>query len=179
MTVATPLSTNLRDRVAAALEANPRAMTIVLAREMGVPEADVVRAHPADVCVELAIGGDRTVALIREIEKLGRVHVIASNEGCTLETYGRFGGFSLTGPFFNVQTDSIDMHIRHAALASAFALIKPSHQDGQKTYSIQFYAKSGNSAFKVFLYKSVTEREGDDVAASIAAWEAIREGFKL
>jgi putative hemin transport protein len=145
----------LKARVADALHKDPRAMTMVMARDLRVPEADVVRAFPDDRVTELRIGGEQTLDLIRSLESLGRVHVIATNAGCTLESYGRFGGFSLTGPYFNVQTDTLDMHIRHESLAAAFALIKPSHQDGQTTYSVQFFDREGRAAFKVFVYKSV------------------------
>jgi putative heme iron utilization protein len=172
-----PVPTDLKKRVADYLATDPRAMTLVMARELCVPEADIVRAFPDDRVTELAIGGERTLDLIRSLEAFGRVHVIASNAGCTLESYGYFGGFSLTGPYFNVQTDTIDMHIRHQQLTSAFALIKPSHQDGQTTYSIQFFDTEGRAAFKVFVYKSVTERDGKEIAAAVDRWREVCASF--
>jgi putative hemin transport protein len=168
---------DLKQQVAKYLEKDPRAMTIMMAREFRVPEADVVRAFPGDLVHELRVGGDATLDLIRAFENLGRVHVIASNSGCTLEAYGFFGGFSLTGPFFNVQTDTLDMHIRHQQIASAFALIKPSHQDGQTTYSVQLFDTEGRAVFKVFVYKSVTERDGAEIEAAVARWREIRDAF--
>lgn len=169
-------SSNLAERVAEILAQTPGEMTIMMARKLGVPEAEVIRNHPAHLATEL--DATKSIEIIKALEALGKVHVIASNEGCTLEAYGHFGGFSLTGPFFNVQTPTLDMHIRHPALTQAFALIKPSHQDGQTTYSVQFYTPSGTSAFKVFLYKSVTEADSGDVANAIAAWESIRDRFR-
>ncbi|MCC6545638.1 heme degradation protein [Candidatus Sumerlaeota bacterium] len=153
-------------------------MTPIMAREMGVSEAEVIRAFPADQVTELNVADGKAVELIKTFEKLGRVHVITTNDVCTLESYGYFGGFSLTGPFFNVQTDTLDMHIRHQGIGSAFAVIKPSHQDGQTTYSVQFFSREGKSGFKVFLYKSVTEKEGGDVQKVIEAWKEITASYK-
>ncbi|HNM46117.1 MAG TPA: ChuX/HutX family heme-like substrate-binding protein [Candidatus Sumerlaeota bacterium] len=174
-----PVNTgDLKERVAAYLKKDPLAMTPIMARELGASEAEVIRASPADQVTELNIADGKATELIKTFEKLGRVHVIATNDACTLEGYGYFGGFSLTGPFFNVQTDTLDMHIRHQALASAFSVIKPSHQDGQTTYSVQFFTKEGKSGFKVFLYKSVTEKEGGNVQAVIQTWKDITAQFK-
>jgi putative hemin transport protein len=177
MVNATHAADELKARVAERLEKEPRVMTPTLAREFDVPEVEILRAHPADKVTELNVANGRMLDLIQALESLGRVHVIASNEGCVLEAYGYFGGFSETGPFFNVQTKTLDMHIKHNELAAAFTLIKPSHQDGQKTYSIQFFTKSGRSAFKVFLYKSVSERDGTEVEQVVAAWEKIKAEF--
>ncbi len=140
--------TPLRDRVAATLAANPNAMTMQLARDLGVPEAEVIRALPDGRTVELDVG--RWEDLIRSFEAFGPVHVIVSNAAVTLEATGQFGNFSTWGEFFNVQT-KLDMHIRWSRLGAAFALEKPGHLDGVPTLSIQFFDKDGQSAFKVFL----------------------------
>jgi putative heme iron utilization protein len=143
-----PTAPDLAARVADALGANPRAMTMQLARELGVPEADVIRALPDGRAVELDIG--RWEEMIRGLEALGQVHVIVSNASTTLEAVGRFGNFSTWGEFFNVQT-KLDMHIRWPQLGAAFAVEKPGHLDGVPTLSVQFYDTAGQSAFKVFL----------------------------
>ena len=68
-----------------------------------------------------------------------------------MEAVGQFGGFSTAGVFFNVQTDSLDMHIRWQEIGAMFAVEKPSHLEGKNTFSLQFFDRSGNAAFKVFL----------------------------
>jgi putative heme iron utilization protein len=123
-------------------------MTLQLARDLGVPEAEVIRALPDGRAVELDIG--RWEDLIRGLEALGNVHVIVSNGTVTLESVGTFGNFSTWGEFFNVQT-KLDMHIRWPQLGAAFAVEKPGHLDGVPTLSVQFYDKVGSSAFKAFL----------------------------
>jgi putative hemin transport protein len=124
-------------------------MTMLLARQFGVPEVEVVRAFPDDRAVEL--DAQRWEELIRRLEAFGKVHVLVSNGGATLEANGEFGGFSTTGAFFNVQTKSLDMHIRWLEIGAVFAVEKPGHLDGKKTLSFQFFDRSGHSAFKVFL----------------------------
>jgi putative heme iron utilization protein len=153
------------------LAANPNAMTMQLARELAVPEAEVIRALPDGRAVELDIG--RWEELIRSFEAFGVVHVIVSNGAVTLEATGAFGNFSTWGEFFNVQT-KLDMHIRWPRLGAAFAVEKPGHLDGVPTLRVQFYDADGNSAFKVFLTfgskPPTPERRGQ--------FDALRDRFK-
>ena len=153
-------------------------MTPMIARQLNVSEAEVLRHMPgSDLSVEL--DGARISDLIQELDQLGRVHVICSNGDVVLESYGYFGGFSITGGFLNVQTETLDMHIHHLRLKYAFALIKPSHTDLQTTYSFQFFNAEGRSAFKAFLYKSVSEAGGDEIEVRKAAWETLRAKYRL
>jgi len=138
-----------RDRIRAALQENPGRMTMQLARDLGVPEVEVLRAMPEDRASELDPA--RWEELIRGFESLGAMHVIVSNGGATLESVGWFGNFSTWNEFFNVQTDTLDMHIRWPELAAVFAVEKPSHMSDINTYSFQFYDRQGNAAFKAFL----------------------------
>lgn len=138
-----------RKRIRAAVEANPRKMTLQLAHDLGVPEVEVIRAFPADRVTELDVA--RWEDLIRSFQGLGTVRVIVSNGCTTAEIEGQFDGFSKTGPFFNVQSQTLDMHIRWQELAAAFAVQKPGHLDGINTLSFQFYDRAGAVGFKVFL----------------------------
>src|SRR5438552_26904 len=137
------------DRIRAAVERNPRKMTLQLARDLGVPEVEVIRAFPPNRVMELDIA--RWEELLRSLEALGAVRVLVSNGAATIEVDGQFGGFSTAGEFFNVQTDTLDMHIRWQQLAAAFAVEKPGHMDGTATRSIQFFDQTGAAAFKIFL----------------------------
>ena len=128
---------------------NPNQMTMLLAKKFNVPEAEIIRAFPENRAVEL--NPARWEDLIQSLEEFGKVHVIVSNGATTLEAVGQFGGFSTAGVFFNVQTDSLDMHIRWQEIGAIFAVEKPSHLEGQNTFSFQFFDRSGHAAFKVFL----------------------------
>src|SRR3954451_4484416 len=140
---------DVTDRIRAAVEKNPRKMTLQLARDLGVPEVEVIRAFPSDRVMELDIG--RWEELIQSFEAFGSVRVLVSNGATTIEVDGQFGGFSTAGEFFNVQTDSLDMHIRWQQLAAAFAVEKPGHMDASLTRSIQFFDHSASSSVKIFL----------------------------
>jgi putative heme utilization carrier protein HutX len=161
----------LADRVKDAFDQNPGAMTMQLARDFGVPEAEIIRALPNGRAVELDLS--RWEALMARLEALGQVHVIVTNAAATLEAVGEFGRFSTWGEFFNVQTESLDMHIRYRNLGAAFAVEKPSHMTGVNTLSIQFYDQQGASAFKVFLNFG-----GKAAPEQAASFQSIRDEFK-
>jgi putative hemin transport protein len=99
--------------------------------------------------VELDVS--RWEELIRGLADVGAVWVVVSNGAATVEVAGRFGGFSTAGPFFNVQSGSLDLHLRWRELAAAFAVEKPGHMGGAATYSAQFFDRAGAAALKVFL----------------------------
>ena len=156
-----------------ALELNRRKMTVQLARELGVSEVEVIRCLPAGHAVELDVL--RWEELIRRFESLGQVHVIATNGAVTLECFGQFGNFSTWGEYFNVQTKTLDMHIRHQQLAAVFAVEKPGHMDGVNTLSFQFYDHGGAAAFKVFL----TFGGSAPLPEKLAKFTSIRDEFVL
>ena len=104
-----------QDRIRAAVAGNPRKMTLQLARDLGVPEVENNRAFPRERVMELDIA--RWNELLEGLEPLGRVRVLVSNGATTIEVDGQFGGFSTAGEFFNIQTESLDMHIRWKQLS--------------------------------------------------------------
>ncbi len=158
--MSTLLSPEKLAEVRSAVTDNPSGMTLQLARQLGVPEAEVIRALPNGRSVELDI--ERWQEIFTTFETAGKVHVIVSNGSVTCETVGVFGGFSVWGEFFNVQSSTLDMHIRWGQLGSVFAVEKPSHMDGGRTLSVQFFDRQGDSALKVFINfsgKPTPERE--------------------
>jgi hypothetical protein len=95
---------DVTERIRAAVEKNPRRMTLQLGRDLGVPEVEVIRAFPADRVMELDIA--RWQELLENFQAFGSVRVLVSNGATTIEVDGQFGGFSTAGEFFNVQTVS-------------------------------------------------------------------------
>jgi putative heme iron utilization protein len=158
-------------RVADYLAERPNAMTAQAARDLGLPEADVIRHLPGDNTVELDVA--RFEEILTRCAAVKSVHVIVSNRGATLEATGQLGGFSRWGEFFNVQTKGIDMHVRLPHLRSAFSVKKPSHMDGVSTLSVQFYDDKGDSAFKVFF----TFGQKAAAPAVQTVWDDIRRDF--
>src|SRR5262245_51395063 len=166
------LTVEERQRIVDEVRREPGKMTLQVARDLGVPEVEVVRALPDGRAVELDAGCWED--LIRSLEGLGTVHVIASNGAVTLEANGQFGGFSTWGEFFNVQTKTLDMHVRWPQLSAAFAVEKPGHMDGVNTLSFQFYDRTGAATFKVF----VTFGGREAPPERRAAFEGLRERFR-
>ncbi|MBY0230308.1 MAG: hypothetical protein K2W96_13575 [Gemmataceae bacterium] len=138
-----------REEIRAALAADPMEMTLQLSKRLGVPEAEIIRELPEGRAVELDAA--RWEEVFHALAECGKVHVIVSNATTTCETVGTFGGFSQWGEFFNVQSGSLDMHIRFGRIGGIWAVEKPSHTDGTRTLSVQFYDTAGDAALKVFL----------------------------
>lgn len=162
-----------QERIRHAYSLNRRKMTLQLARELGVSEVEIIRCLPDGMAVELDVS--RWEGLIRRFESLGQVHVIATNGAVTLECFGQFGNFSTFGEYFNVQTKTLDMHIRPQQLGAVFAVEKPGHIDGVNTLSFQFYDLSGSAGFKVFL----TFGGKAPATEKVTQFTSIREEFQL
>jgi putative hemin transport protein len=64
-----------------------------------------------------------------------------------------------------VQTDTLDMHILHAEIDSIFSVEKWGHDTEIATHSFQFFDRSGNTAFKAFLWESFPQVPAQTVAA--------------
>lgn len=160
-------------RIRSALAAAPAKMALQMARDLGVPEVEIVRHLPSERAMELEVG--RWEEIFHAFEGLGKLHVIVSNGMTTCETVGEFGGFSTWGEFFNVQSATLDMHIRFAQIASVFAVEKPSHMTGESTLSFQFFDKDGNAGLKVFLNFG-----GEPLPAQTREqFESVRERFRV
>ena len=144
-------------------------MTSVLARQYRLSEAEIIGILPSEQVTPLDATQWETI--LRSFEEVGNVHVIMSNASGVLEVFGQFGNFSKTGPFFNVQTKSIDMHLRYETIGHIFAIEKPGHMDGVSTLSIQFFNTHGDAAFKVFF----TFGGKAPSPERRAQWEAIRD----
>jgi putative hemin transport protein len=127
-------------------------MTMMAARQFGVPEQAVVEALVGQwPIVRLRDGCFR--ALMEALPGLGPMRVFVRSKAAVIESVGTFGGYSETGPFFNVQTDTLDMHILHAEIGALFAVEKWGHDTAFVTHSFQFFDRDGDAAFKAFLWE--------------------------
>jgi putative heme utilization carrier protein HutX len=156
--------------IRAALDENPTQMTLQLARQIGVPEVEVIRLFPDGRSLELDLSAWREI--FEALAEVGKVHVIVSNASVTCEVVGEFGGFSIWNEFFNVQTKSLDLHIRWPQLHHIFAVEKPSHMDAGRTLSLQFFDTNGDAALKVFLNFA-----GKPTEQRVHQFESLRQQF--
>src|SRR5206468_837303 len=142
----------------------PSRMTMMAARKFAVPEQAVVDALVGQwPIVRLREGAFRE--LMDALPDLGVMRVFVRSRAAVIESVGVFGGLSETGPFLNVQTDTLDMHILHEEVASAYAVEKIGHDSNFTTHSFQFFDRAGDAAFKAFLWDNFPDVPEHRVAA--------------
>jgi putative hemin transport protein len=147
-------------------------MTMMAARKFAVPEQVVVEALVGQwPIVRLRDGVFRE--LMEALPGLGTMRVFVRSRAAVIESVGTFGGFSEAGPFFNVQTDTLDMHILHDELGSIYAVEKVGHDSTIVTHSFQFFDRAGDAAFKAFLW----DQFPDVPAATVEAYRALVKRF--
>jgi putative hemin transport protein len=147
-------------------------MTMMAARHFGIPERSVVEALRT---AEGVVGpGAWTIARLREgvfrelMEELttfGPLRVFVRSRAAILEVVGELGGYSDAGPFFNIQTEAIDMHILPDEVESIYAVEKWGHDTEIVTHSFQAFDRHGDAAFKMFLWDGFPSVPGARVAA--------------
>jgi putative heme degradation protein len=145
------LPPELAEQIREWFRADPSRMSMIAARKFGVPEEGVIEALIGQWPIfRLRKGTFRE--LMDALPSLGPARVFVRSRAAVIEAVGVFGGYSESGPFFNVQTDTLDMHILHAELGAIYAIEKRGHDSDFATYSFQFFDLSGDAAFKVFLW---------------------------
>lgn len=137
-------------------------MTMMAARKFGVPERAVVEALVGQwPIVPLNASGFRD--LMEALPELGLMRVFVRSKAAVMESVGTFGGFSESGPFFNVQTDTLDMHIFHEQISAIYAVEKVGHDSSFTTHSFQFFDRDGDAAFKAFLWEGFPDVPADKI----------------
>lgn len=149
---------------------DPSRMTMMAARKFAVPERDVVDALVGAMPIRrLRDGCFRE--LMDELPELGLMRVFVRSKVTVIESVGVFGGYSESGPFFNVQTDTLDMHIFPDEVASIYSVEKTGHDSTFATHSFQFFDRDGNAGFKAFLWEAFPAVP----TATVAAFRALAE----
>jgi putative hemin transport protein len=146
------LNDELTESIRGYFQDDPSRMTLMAARKFAVPEQSVVEALVGRwPIVRLREGVFRE--LVESLPSLGLMRVFVRSRAAVIESVGHFGGFSETGPFFNVQTDTLDMHIMHGEIGPIYSVRKIGHDSDFVTHSFQFFDRSGDAAFKAFLWE--------------------------
>lgn len=166
----------LAAKLARKIEANPSIKTAHLAQTLGVAEVDVLRHWPTAGEVR-ALDTARVEDLLRGLEALGRLYVVCRSASCVLEVKGHFGGFSRSGPYFNVATETLHMHILTGDIGAGFAVIRPGRDPARPMRSLQFFDHGGNASFKVFLLEGVCEAGGDEFTRLEEQWDELTSGY--
>jgi putative hemin transport protein len=145
-------------------------MTMMAARKFAVPERTVVEAL-ADHWPIVRLRDDAFHELMQALPDMGPLRVFVRSKAAILEVVGTFGGYSETGPFFNVQTDDIDMHLLPAEIASIYTVEKRGHDSDYATHSFQFFDRNGDAALKLFIWDSFPNVP----PARVEAFHALKE----
>jgi putative hemin transport protein len=131
---------------------DPSRMTMMASRKFGLPEQAVVDSLVGLWPITRLRAGAFS-ELMEALPSLGTMRVFVRSKAAIIEAVGVFGGYSETGPFFNVQTDSLDMHIFPAEITSIYAVEKRGHDSEYVTHSFQFFDRQGDAGFKAFLWE--------------------------
>jgi putative hemin transport protein len=132
---------------------DPSRMTMMAARKFGLSEQAVVDSLVGQWPITRLREGV-FLELMETLPSLGTMRVFVRSKAAIIEAVGIFGGYSETGPFFNVQTDTLDMHIFPAEIAAIYAVEKRGHDSDYITHSFQFFDRAGDAAFKAFLWEN-------------------------
>jgi putative hemin transport protein len=132
---------------------DPSRMTMMAARKFGLPEQSVVDSLVGQWPIT-RLRDSAFSELMDALPTLGKMRVFVRSKSAIIESVGLFGGYSETGPFFNVQTDTLDMHIFPAEIASIYAVVKRGHDSEYLTHSFQFFDRQGDAGFKAFLWEN-------------------------
>jgi putative heme degradation protein len=131
---------------------DPSRMTMMASRKFELPEQAVVATLVGQWPI-VRLRDDAFRELMEALPSLGLMRVFVRSKAAVIESVGTFGGFSETGPFFNVQTDTLDMHILHDEIGTIYAVEKRGHDSDNATHSFQFFDIRGDAAFKAFLWE--------------------------
>ncbi len=162
-----PTAADTTAAIRAYFREDPSRMTMMAARRFDVPERSVVEALLGQWPI-VRLGDDAFRPLMDALPGLGLMRVFVRSRAVVIESVGCFGGYSETGPFFNVQTETLDMHILVAEIGPIFAVEKRGHDSDNATHSFQVFDRDGNAAFKTFLWE-------DFPAVPAARVEAFRD----
>ncbi len=144
--------TAVADSIREFFREDPSRMTMIASRKFAVPERSILDALVGQMPIN-RLRDDCFHELMAELPSLQTMRVFVRSKAAIIESVGVFGGYSETGPFFNVQTETLDMHIFPDEIAAIYAVRKIGHDSTFATHSFQFFDREGNAAFKAFLWE--------------------------
>ena len=168
------LPVDLAESIQAYFKDDPSRMTMMAARKFAVPEQAVVDSLVGQWPI-VRLRDEVFRDLMESLPSLGVMRVFVRSRAAVIESVGEFGGFSETGPFFNVQTQTLDMHILHSEIGPIYSVRKVGHDSDFVTHSFQFFDHQGDAAFKAFLWEEFPKVP----EATIAAFDDLARRFAV
>ncbi len=123
-------------------------MTDALARELGLSEAEVIRALPNEMRVEAPTSDFETIW--QDMTNWEKVTFIVRNAGAVVEISGTLPGGSFAHGMFNLMDRSNPLrgHLMTDRLGSIFLVSKPFFK--LESHSVQFFDTEGEPMFAVY-----------------------------
>ena len=135
-------------KIKEALAKQPNAYPSMIAQELGVSELAVVSQLPEDTVKQVAVG--EFDKIMDEVTQWGDVLFLVRNGSVIAEVKGPIPKGNHSHGYFNLHGASpIGGHI-HAESLGAICFVGKL-VSGSESISIQFYDKSGNGMFKIYL----------------------------
>jgi putative hemin transport protein len=133
-----------------------------LAKELGIPEAELLAAHNGPEVTRL---GGNISDLLYALPELGEVMSLTRNEAAVHEKVGTFGNITLSGKTGLVLNDAIDLRLFLDHWSVAFAVEIPDEKGARRSF--QIFDAAGEAVIKVHL----------TAASDVGAFNAIRNRF--
>jgi oxygen-independent coproporphyrinogen-3 oxidase len=140
---------SIEEKVAQAIHTNPGAFPASIARDLGIPERDVVRYLPEGMSRE--VPGREFEAIWEVMATWERVTVIVTNDGMIAEVPGKLSSGSTAQGYFNLSDEDAPLHghIRAELIDSIFFVSKKVM--GMDSHSVQFFDGKGDKVLSVYL----------------------------
>ncbi|QLL59786.1 hemin-degrading factor [Empedobacter falsenii] len=147
------------------------------AKELGVSEMELLATQLGDNVTKLK---PEFVAILQEIESLGKVMALTRNNECVHERKGIYLNPDFSSPHAQLFVgEDIDMRIFLNHWKTAFAVVEKSEHGERK--SLQFFGKDGEAIHKIYLvpqsnveaFDALVEKYKDEDQETIPATEII------
>jgi len=162
------ISDQARTAVIKAIEENPGAVIDFIAKDHGVPPADVLTLLPQGQVK--TVGGDKFIEVMDEMATWGEVTMIVTNDDVIFECKADLSPGSEGRGMFNLHGKPMSGHLRLGNCASiSFVSRKLFTSDA---HSVQFYNHNSTCMFKVYLGRDADGKLKDH---QVAKYQAYRE----
>lgn len=144
-----------------------------LARTYRVPEGTVLAALKG--LAGFPVKPSQTTNLLRALTRIPSGRVIIRNPHAVAEMNCSTSQLKMEDGWINLHAGEYHVHIRARDIRKAFFVDNTGHDRKSPAHSIQFFASSGESVFKLFL---IRDSKGKFPDASKAAYQALKEEYR-
>lgn len=143
------LEENLEKKVASILASEPSTMVRTLAKDLNLPEGDIVKALPPEM--RLFIPGNEFITVWEIMTTWEKVTFMAETPGAILEIPCALPKGKMGHSMYNLSGKNLPLggHILVESIAAIWLISKPIF--GKESHSVQFFTETGQQCFAVYL----------------------------